>query len=135
VRFGPATKRGYKRKNFEDVWQRYLPAPKTPISTDTTTQASHSAGFSPISKRHNNEVCHSEKPLKASDSKGCVDVSLKKGDSGRMDAMDAKIHTQSAKCARCDGEGCSYCKSKFTQKSAKFVKLLTVAGTTVGLSS
>ena len=82
VRFGPDTKRGYKRKNFEDVWQRYLISSETPIQSDTMTQTSQGAGFSPISKRHTDEVCHFENPLKASNGAGCVTVSLQKGGNG-----------------------------------------------------
>jgi len=82
VRFGPKVKKGYERKNFEDVWKRYLLPPKPPTSNATTLQASHSKGFSPISKRYTSDDVVFQNQLKASEGAGCSVVAFQKGDNG-----------------------------------------------------
>jgi hypothetical protein len=79
IRFGPEKKKGYEREKFEDAWKRYLLTPESPISSETTRQASHGKGFSPISIRDKEEDVSLQKTLKASGGAGCRVVSVQEG--------------------------------------------------------
>ena len=74
LRFGDKTAKGYDKKQFEDVFGRYLPSPAPALQSVTTAQIKPGAGFPPFPKRNTNQNVADQKPWKVNGGAGCAVV-------------------------------------------------------------
>ena len=62
------------KKQFEDVFGRYLPSPAPALQSVTTAQIKPGAGFPPFPKRNTNQNVTDQKPWKVNGGAGCAVV-------------------------------------------------------------
>lgn len=79
IRIGTINKFGYRKEDFQDAFNRYLP-PKTPFQNTTTLQPSHSKGFSRFQNATHLTRVVFQKALKASQGAACSVVVFQKGE-------------------------------------------------------
>ncbi len=105
IRCGETTGKGYKLSKFDDVFARYLPS-----QTVTPSQATDTAGLSPIPNRHNDDDVTFRNSLKATDAAGCDGVTVEKGGCGDNTLSGGDLEEREAIMA-VDGEAaaCVHC--------------------------
>lgn len=94
VRIGIETMKGYRRKNLESAWARYLAPAHPPEISVTASQSSNSKGYSDsvsVTPGHN---VTDQKPQKPSNGAGCDIVTDKKGGTSHAGVTAREIGLQ-----------------------------------------
>lgn len=103
VRIGTGTGKGYKREQFSEAWERYLPSQNTPLQTVTTSQPSAGAAFSGFETVTSDDDVTLPNRRKPSAGAACDVVTVQNGGNGNRGGDSCPAELFDAAATACAG--------------------------------